>query len=285
MLVLALKGRDQTGTRHLTSGLHAAVSEPKTEFGFTRAHEPGEGFLRYDFSSIPLHAPGEGTAKSRPVVHRSRDEFEREADQVSQKVMNAPEPEETGEAMAPPICQPVPTKRVQFSGTERSGPGRSVAPAAVDGVLSTPGLPLNPSARKFMEARFGYDLSRVRIHAGDRAAALSKSLHARALTSGNDIVFARGEYAPETIWGARCWPTRSPMWCSRGSAGMRAQYSSTAIKRTQPGRTHPIGRANPRRRHWRRLERSKATGKRSPPSLRRIACSSPGSRPGIQWSH
>ncbi len=63
--------------------------------------------------------------------------------------------------------------------------------------------PMPPSLRRYMEARFGTDLQDVRIHTGAVAAHLCNTLKARALTLGNDILFADGEYepyAPEGRW-------------------------------------------------------------------------------------
>lgn len=47
-----------------------------------------------------------------------------------------------------------------------------------------------------MEARFGIDFGRVRLHTDPTAAESAKALHARAFTVGNDIAFAHGQYSP-----------------------------------------------------------------------------------------
>ena len=63
--------------------------------------------------------------------------------------------------------------------------------------------PLPPQTRRFMEQRLGTDLGEVRIHTGAVAARLCDTLKARALTLGNDILFADGEYEPcsnEGLW-------------------------------------------------------------------------------------
>lgn len=56
--------------------------------------------------------------------------------------------------------------------------------------------PMPPSLRRYMEARMGTGLQDVRIHTGAVAAHLCNTLKARALTLGNDILFADGEYEP-----------------------------------------------------------------------------------------
>jgi hypothetical protein len=71
-------------------------------------------------------------------------------------------------------------------------------PSIVDEVLATPGQPLASSARGFMEPRFGRDFSRVRVHTDARAAESAQAVNAMAYTVGNDIVFDRGHYQPDT---------------------------------------------------------------------------------------
>ena len=57
--------------------------------------------------------------------------------------------------------------------------------------------------RAFFEPRFGYDFSKVRIHADNRAVETAQALNARAFIVGRDIVFGAGEYAPKTPQGKR----------------------------------------------------------------------------------
>ena len=63
------------------------------------------------------------------------------------------------------------------------------------------GQPLAADVRAPMERSFGVDFSRVRIHADPAAAALNRSLQARAFTTGHDIFFRRRAYNPGTIAG------------------------------------------------------------------------------------
>ncbi len=48
----------------------------------------------------------------------------------------------------------------------------------------------------FMESRFGTDFSGVKIHTGHTAVQMNQELNAQAFTSGNDIYFNEGKYAP-----------------------------------------------------------------------------------------
>lgn len=65
------------------------------------------------------------------------------------------------------------------------------------------GEPLAPSVRSFMEPRFGHDLSDVRIHRGGAAVEAARSINARVFTLGRDVVFGKGQFAPETFDGKK----------------------------------------------------------------------------------
>jgi len=54
-----------------------------------------------------------------------------------------------------------------------------------------------------MESRFGHDFSRVRVHIDAQADESAQAINALAYTVGRDIVFAAGQYAPETTKGRR----------------------------------------------------------------------------------
>jgi hypothetical protein len=53
----------------------------------------------------------------------------------------------------------------------------------------------------FLESRFGADFSHVRVHTGRRADLTAKAISAKAFTVGSDIVFAGGQYSPESHEG------------------------------------------------------------------------------------
>ncbi|MGE3782166.1 MAG: DUF4157 domain-containing protein, partial [Alphaproteobacteria bacterium] len=85
----------------------------------------------------------------------------------------------------------------------KTGSGRPREPhpaqaAAAAAAVAAGGAPLPAAARAYFEPRFGRELSSVRVHWHERAAQAASAIHARAFTLGNDIGFARGEYAPQT---------------------------------------------------------------------------------------
>jgi hypothetical protein len=79
---------------------------------------------------------------------------------------------------------------------------KTVSPFVID-VLRAPGQPLDLRTRRFMESRFDYDFSRVRVHADTQANRSARALNALAYTVGRHLVFGTGRYAPETVAGRR----------------------------------------------------------------------------------
>lgn len=75
------------------------------------------------------------------------------------------------------------------------------APPVVHDVLRSPGQPLDPDTRTFMEERFGHNFADVRVHTGERAAESARAVDALAYTVGRDIVFGAGQYAPDSPTG------------------------------------------------------------------------------------
>ncbi len=74
-------------------------------------------------------------------------------------------------------------------------------PPIVHHVLASTGQPLERETRAFMEPRFGYDFSRVRVHTDEAAARSAQEVNALAYTVGPHVVFGAGQYAPATAEG------------------------------------------------------------------------------------
>jgi hypothetical protein len=77
----------------------------------------------------------------------------------------------------------------------------NAVPPVVHEVLRSPGRPLAPATRAFMESHFGHDFSRVRVHTGARADESARAVNALAYTVGHHVAFAAGQYRPETAAG------------------------------------------------------------------------------------
>lgn len=117
---------------------------------------------------------------------------------------------------------------------------RAVAPPTVHTTLESPGRPLDPSTREFMEPRLGHDFGRVRIHADPRAAESARAVDALAYTVGRDVVFAQGQYAPETPAGKRLLAHELAHVIQQAAAPARA--STTAVVRAPVSRAAGVPR-------------------------------------------
>ncbi|HEV7589166.1 MAG TPA: DUF4157 domain-containing protein [Longimicrobium sp.] len=123
---------------------------------------------------------------SEPQVNTPDGRDEQEADRIVEQVMRMPEPRPA---------------HVQQEHVRTTDGGGRVAPRSIYAVLRSPGQPLDPSTRAFMEPRLGHDFSRVRVHADALADQATVDLGARAFAFGPDIGFRRGAFDPASING------------------------------------------------------------------------------------
>jgi hypothetical protein len=144
------------------------------------------------------------------MIGAADDPLEREADRVAEQVMRTPESQL--ERSCPcgggcPKCQTEQPGRenesLQTNPVQASDTGQSAAPPTVHEVLRSSGEPLDPATRAFMEPRFGYDFSRVRVHTGAAAAQSARDVNAQAYAVGRDVVFGGGRFAPGTYEGRK----------------------------------------------------------------------------------
>lgn len=77
----------------------------------------------------------------------------------------------------------------------------SEVPPIVHEVLRSPGQPLDPETRTFMESRFRHDFNEVRVHTDEMAAQSAQAVNAIAYTNNHHIVFANHRYNPQTTDG------------------------------------------------------------------------------------
>jgi hypothetical protein len=162
-----------------------------------------------DFSKIPLFPPkrmsGEfqspsqfpvprlpGPIQTKLKVGTIDDPLEHEADRVVEQVMRMPSPKSALTSAAP---------QVKKDATAEADVGE--APASVHEVMRSPGQPLDPATRGFMEPRFGRDFSGVRVHTDSAAAQSARDVNAHAYTVGLNIVFGSGQFAPRTNEGQK----------------------------------------------------------------------------------
>jgi hypothetical protein len=93
------------------------------------------------------------------------------------------------------------TVRGKDIGNAGGGALDAATTASVDAVRGATGQPLSAPVQGLVDRRFGLDLSHVRVHTDETAAAAARRLSARAFTVGHHIAFEHGTYAPATRTG------------------------------------------------------------------------------------
>ncbi|WP_134768113.1 DUF4157 domain-containing protein [Nocardioides sp. 1609] len=90
------------------------------------------------------------------------------------------------------------------------------------------GESLEAPVRSTMEAAFGADLGKVRIHRGASAGRISRTISAEAFTTGNDIFFADGAYDPSSARGQKVLAHELGHVMQGGGAALRRKNTATA---------------------------------------------------------
>jgi hypothetical protein len=195
-----------------TIGNQAVQRMLLTDAGQPEAELTRPASLRFahNFSRIPVHAPAAGVIQTKSAINKPGDEYEQEADSISEQVMRMPEPQVPRACARGGGCPECLTeqpgqehKRLQTKRVQSGDTGQMAAPPIVGEVLRSPGQPLDPATRAFMEPRFGHDFSQVRVHTDLPAARSAEAVAAHAYTVGFDVVFGSGRYAPTGRDGQR----------------------------------------------------------------------------------
>ncbi len=96
---------------------------------------------------------------------------------------------------------------LQRKGDNRSGKSDHAndfpMPSMLHDVLTSPGHPLDQPTREFMESRFAYNFSHVRVHTDTKSYNSAKMVNAQAYTVGSNIVFGKGNYSSTTSAGRK----------------------------------------------------------------------------------
>ena len=116
------------------------------------------------------------------------------------------------------------------------------------------GAPLPAGVRRSMESAFGTGLGHVRVHADTSAAGLSARVSARAFTTGSDIFFGAGEFAPATTEGRQVLAHELAHVVAEPGAGVHRLFGGVgrAASRVKNSVLHP--RETPSERAAREIE-------------------------------
>lgn len=233
------QGVERTFAKDQTSIQQTATVNSTTQgTGFSGQNRSAASILRLQ-GTIGNHAV-QRLLQPKLAINAPGDVYEREADRVAAQVMRMPLPTHAcdcgGECAACKARESirnnnlVQTRRVNAT-------GMSVAPPAVEGVLRSPGKSIDEHARAYFEPRFGLDFSQVRVHTDEKAAESAHAIHAHAYTSGQNMVFGVGRYAPRTTSGRQLLAHELAHVAQQGGASRdRAQlrtHSSTGAPHIQ----------------------------------------------------
>ena len=132
------------------------------DFASVRVHTDEAVAAQAWDSRLPLHSPVAGAVQAKRVINEPGDTYEQEADRAAERVLNTARP---------------PGQRL-----ERLPGGSQIG-----------GNPLSNDVLSFMEPRFGFDFSQVRVHTDLDAVRMSRNLNAQAFTQHQHIYYGAGK--------------------------------------------------------------------------------------------
>jgi Domain of unknown function (DUF4157) len=197
----------------------------------------GSPLLGHDFSVISIHPPQSKIIQTKLTMNEPGDAYEQEAESVSEQVMQMPRPQIERASTSVENCtngqtvQPAREYRqLQLKRFGSNNSGQATIPTSVHEVLRSPGRPLDPATRSFMEPRFGYDFSHVRVHTSTTAEQSARDVNALAYTVGRKMVFGEGRFAPGTQEGRRLLAHELTHVAQQSTAdGMKLGGNRTAV--------------------------------------------------------
>lgn len=143
------------------------------------------------------------------TVNQPEDQYEQEANAIADKVMRMPEPSGNSNGFFKPAFSSVQRKCAHCEEEEKKAQRKEISNDATEASAQTEnyinslsgGSALEEKERGFFEPRMGCDFSDVRIHTGADAVKSAQSTNALAYTTGNNIIFNKGQYNPDTNIG------------------------------------------------------------------------------------
>lgn len=166
--------------------------------------------------SILPPAKSKTIAQPKLSINVPGDQYEQEADEMAERVMQRPANENNYRPKTGIIGASLQRKCTECEEEEKrrklimrkaegssSGIQASTSFASSLNASKGGGSPLPQGTKSFMENAFSTDFSSVRIHADSQASEMSNAINARAFTYGNDIYFNNAEFILESNKGKK----------------------------------------------------------------------------------
>jgi len=146
----------------------------------------------FSFQNIPI--------QPKLKVSQPDDPYEREADRVADQIIMMSSPNVASSSVSQihrkcSSCSMKEDEELKIHRKTQSSSVFEVSDETTNKINTSQGRPLDSSTKSFMEPRFGYDFSKVRIHNDSKANELADSVNARAFTTGNHIFIGKNESA------------------------------------------------------------------------------------------
>jgi len=110
----------------------------------------------------------------------------------------------------------------------------------IKNIVKQQGSPLDTSTREFMEQRFGYDFSNIKIHNDNNATKSAKSINALAYTIGNNVIFGVNNYNTNTVEGKKLLAHELTHVVQQNDESDRIKQSFGRLHNNEYGSTDPI---------------------------------------------
>ncbi len=178
---------------------------------------------------------GRAPVQAKLIVNAPGDQYELEADRMTEAVMRGP-------PVAPTTKSPVAARSTVRTMTkppvEPGGDGSQAASEAFAQRLEARrgrGRPLPPALRETFETRFGANFSGVRVHSDVDAGQLSNAIQAQAFTHGSDVYWGAGASGADTLAGKRLLAHELAHVVQQGAASVSSATAPQSVIQPKAG--------------------------------------------------
>ncbi len=238
---------DSLGLQRKPQGTAIAPVSPPNQGGF--AHN----FAAHNVANVQVNAPVSPAVtpvqpklviQTKLTIGEPGDQYEEEADRMAEAVVQRLYAPKLERSQPMPAVQPVVQREIESGDDELQRSWVQRRSDAVSGAASPEleteiqqarggGQPLANSIRQPMEQAFGFDFSRVKIHADGQADQLNRSIQAKAFTTGQDVFFRQGAYDPGSRGGQELIAHELTHVVQQGgSSQVQSQSSPSVAQRT-----------------------------------------------------